>query len=106
MAELILGTPPNCLSFKFKSIFITINSCYIMELNDFIVNFADQFEDTDPSDIKAETVFHDLDEYSSLIALSIIAMVDEEYDVQLKGDDMRAAVTVEDLYNVVKSKIA
>lgn len=77
-----------------------------MELKDFIANFADQFEDTDPSEIKAETVFHELDEYSSLIALSIIAMVDEEYDVQLKGDDMRAAVTVEDLFNIVKSKVA
>ena len=75
-----------------------------MELTKFIENFADQFEDTDPSEIKAETVFHDLDEYSSLIALSIIAMVDEEYDVQLKGDDMRGAVTVEDLFNIVKSK--
>ena len=51
-------------------------------------------------------MFHELDEYSSLIALSIIAMVDEEYDVQLKGDDMRAAVTVEDLFNIVKSKQA
>lgn len=77
-----------------------------MELNDFITNFADQFDDTDPSEIKAETVFHELDEYSSLIALSIIAMVDEEYDVQLKGDDMRSAVTVEDLFNTVKSKKA
>lgn len=77
-----------------------------MELNEFIQNFADQFEDTDASEIKAETVFHELDEYSSLIALSIIAMVDEEYDVQLKGDDMRAAVTVEDLYNIVKSKVS
>jgi acyl carrier protein len=77
-----------------------------MELNDFISNFADQFDDTDASEIKAETVFHELDEYSSLIALSIIAMVDEEYDVQLKGDDMRAAVTVEDLFNIVKSKQA
>ena len=75
-----------------------------MELTNFIENFADQFEDTDPSEIKAETVFHELDEYSSLIALSIIAMVDEEYDVQLKGDDMRSAVTVEDLFNIVKSK--
>ena len=75
-----------------------------MELTKFIENFADQFDDTDPSEIKAETVFHDLDEYSSLIALSIIAMVDEEYDVQLKGDDMRSAVTVEDLFNIVKSK--
>lgn len=77
-----------------------------MELKDFIANFAEQFDDTDASEIQANTVFHDLDEYSSLIALSIIAMVDEEYDVQLKGDDMRAAVTVEDLFNIVKSKIA
>ncbi len=75
-----------------------------MELKQFVQNFADQFDDTDPSEIKSETVFHDLDEYSSLIALSIIAMVDEEYDVQLKGDDMRNAVTVEDLFNIVKSK--
>ena len=77
-----------------------------MELKEFIENFANQFDDTDPSEIKADTVFHELDEYSSLIALSIIAMVDEEYDVQLKGDDMRSAVTVEDLFNIVKSKVA
>ena len=75
-----------------------------MELNEFIENFAEQFDETDASEITATTVFHDLDEYSSLIALSIIAMVDEEYDVTLKGDDMRSAVTVEDLFNIVKSK--
>lgn len=77
-----------------------------MEINSFIANFADQFDDTDASEIQADTIFHGLDEYSSLIALSIIAMVDEEYDVQLKGDDMRSAVTVEDLFNIVKSKMA
>ena len=76
-----------------------------MELKDFIQNVADQFDETDASEFKAETAFHDLDEYSSLIALSIIAMVDEEYDVTLKGDDMKAAVTIEDLYNTVKSKM-
>ena len=75
-----------------------------MELNEFIANFAEQFDETDASVFTAETAFHDLDEYSSLIALSIIAMVDEEYDVALKGDDMKAAVTIEDLYNIVKSK--
>lgn len=76
-----------------------------MELNDFIANFAEQFDETDASVFTAETVFHDLDEYSSLIALSIIAMVDEEYDVTLKGDDMKSAVTIEDLYNIVKCKM-
>jgi acyl carrier protein len=77
-----------------------------MEIKEFIENFADQFDDTDASELSASTVFHELDEYSSLIALSIIAMIDEEYDVQLKGDDMRKAVTIEDLYNTVKSKMA
>lgn len=73
-----------------------------MELNEFIQNFADQFDETEG--INASTVFHELDEYNSLIALSIIAMIDEEYDVTLKGNDMSIAVTVEDLYNIVKSK--
>lgn len=75
-----------------------------MEMNEFIANFAEQFEDTDASEITAATEFKALDEWSSLIALSVIAMVDEEYDVTLKGDDIRGAVTVEDLYNIVKSR--
>ena len=75
-----------------------------MEMKEFIEKFASQFEETDANAIKAETKFRELDEWSSLLALSVIAMVDEEYDVQLKGDDMRSAQTVEDLYNIVKSK--
>ena len=45
-----------------------------MELKDFIVDFADQFDDTDISEIKSDTVFHDLDEWSSLIAMGVIAL--------------------------------
>ena len=48
--------------------------------------------------------FKALDEWSSLVALSIIAMVDEEYDVTIKGDDIRNSKTIEDLFNVVASK--
>jgi acyl carrier protein len=72
-------------------------------LDEFVELFAEQFDDTDASEITPETVFHELDEYSSLIALSVIAMVDEEFDVALKGDHIRSAVTVEDLYNTIKS---
>ncbi len=75
-----------------------------MELKVFIENFADQFDDTDAGEIKAETVFKELDEWSSLIALSVIAMVDEEYEVTLKGEDIRTSNTVEDLFNLVKSR--
>ena len=73
-------------------------------MEEFIKIFAEQFEDTDISAFSANTKFHDLDEWSSLIALTIIAMVDEEYDVQLKGEDMRNAVTIEDLYRKIISK--
>ena len=76
-----------------------------MELEKFIENFAEQFDETDASEITASTKFHDLDEWSSLVALSIIAMVDEEYDVALKGDDIRSSSTVEDLFNLVSSRL-
>lgn len=74
-------------------------------MKDFLCNFADQFDDTDASEFSPSTVFHDLDEYSSIIALSILGMIDEEYGVSLKSDEMRSAVTIEDLYNIVKSKL-
>lgn len=74
-------------------------------LEEFVALFAEQFDDTDPSEITAITAFHDLDEWSSLIGLSVIAMVDEEFDVALKGDDVRTSVTIEDLYNKVISKL-
>mgnify|MGYP002335126875 CR=1 FL=1 len=77
---------------------IIIQNCTIMKLNEFIENFANQFDGTDVTEFKA------LDEWSSLVALSIIAMVDEEYDVTIKGDDIRNSKTIEDLFNVVASK--
>ena len=76
-----------------------------MELNVFIKNFAAQFDDTDASEIKAVTAFKELDEWSSLIALSVIGMVDEEYNVLLQGGDISESETVEDLFNAVKSKL-
>lgn len=74
-------------------------------MKDFIQHFAEQFDDTELSEFKPETVFHELDEYSSLIALTIIGMVDEEYGVSIGAEEMSAAVTIEDLFNIVKSKM-
>ena len=75
-----------------------------MTTEKFLENFANLFDETDSSDITLSTEFRNLDEWSSLIALSVIAMADEEYDVKLKGDDIKNATTVEDLFNIVKSK--
>jgi len=75
-----------------------------MNIKDFVEKFAEQFEETDVNVFTPETKFHELEEWSSLTALSIIAMVDEEYDITLKGDDVRNAITIEDLFEVVKNK--
>ena len=76
-----------------------------MDITKFIQNFAEQFEDTEVSVFNAETKFRDLDEWSSLLALNILAMVDEEYDIQLKGEEMRAANTIQELFDLVASKL-
>ena len=76
-----------------------------MELNEFISNFAEQFDDTEVCNLSGETKFKELEEWSSLIALSVIAMVDEEYDVVIKGDDIRNSITIGDLFEAVKSKM-
>ncbi len=74
-------------------------------LDEFVQLFAEQFEETEQDLFAPETKFRTLDEWSSLISLSIIAMVDEEFDVALKGVDVGNADTIEDLYNIVISKL-
>ena len=75
-----------------------------MKLNEFVAHFAEQFEDTDASVFTSETKFRELEEWSSILALNIIAMVDEEYDVVLKGNEMKAANTIQELFEIVKTK--
>lgn len=75
-----------------------------MEIKEFIEKFAEIFDDTDASTLTPETKFRELDEWSSLSALSLIAMVDEEYDVELKGDEIKNAETITDIFNVICSK--
>lgn len=77
-----------------------------MEIKNFLTNFADQFDDTDPEMITAETEFHELEEWSSLIALSVLNMVNKQYGYNMTFDEMKPCVTVEDLFNLVASKIA
>jgi len=76
-----------------------------MDIQVFLQQIADQFDDTDPSLIASNTEFKKLDDYSSLTALNIISMIDDEYDVILKGEDLRNSITIEDLFNAVKAKL-
>ena len=76
-----------------------------MELKDFIEKFAEQFDDVDINALSVETKFREIGGYTSLVALLIITMIDEEYNVTITGDDMKQQVTIGDLFNLVASRL-
>lgn len=74
-----------------------------MDIRKFIAEFENLFDEVEKGSVKEETVFRDLDEWSSLIALSVIAMVDEEHNFRLSANDFKESITVKDLYNKIKN---
>ena len=71
----------------------------------FVNCFFELLDDTDKSFITSDTVFKELEEWTSILALSLIAMVDEVYDVTLDTDDIRDANKLEDLYRAIQQKM-
>jgi len=75
-----------------------------MELGDFIKKVSEQYEDAEDVEFKPETEYKKLEQWSSITALSIIAMIDEEYSISIKGNDIQNSNTLEELYKVCQSK--
>lgn len=75
-----------------------------MTLDEFISRFAEEFDETPEEQFAPKTDFKGLKEWGSLTALSIIAMVDEEYEKRITGADLRSVTTIEELYNLVEAK--
>ena len=75
-----------------------------MTLDEFVKAFAAEFDDTPEEQFTPSTNYMELEEWGSLVALSIISMVDDEMDVQITGADLRSSKTIEDLFNLVISK--
>jgi acyl carrier protein len=77
----------------------------MIEISNFIENFAAVFEEVDPESLKPESKFRDIEEWSSLYALAIIAMTDEKYNSRLTGDDIRNSSTISDIFEIVKANV-
>lgn len=75
-----------------------------MTLEEFVALFAEQFDETPIEKFNPDTEYRDLEEWGSLVSLSIISMVDEEMDKQLTGTELRTAGTIENLYNLIQAK--
>ena len=74
-----------------------------MELQEFIDKFAEAIEIENPEALTGETVFRDLDEWSSLTVMLLVAFYDEEFEKEVGGSDIKACITINDLYELSKA---
>jgi len=75
-----------------------------MDIKEFIEHFAEQFDELN-SELTPETNFRQLEEWSSLVALLVITMVDEEYGIVLPPEEMRKTNTIQELFDLVQNKL-
>ena len=75
-----------------------------MEINEFVEKFVDQFDDLELIEVKPESVIRDFDEWSSMIGLSLLNMADKEYGVKLTFDELKHAITVQNLFDTIQKK--
>ena len=75
-----------------------------MNIEEFILKIEDEFDDMVPGKLKPDSIFRDMFEWNSVNALTMIAMVDCEYDVRLVADDFQKSKTVQDLFDIVLAK--
>jgi acyl carrier protein len=74
-----------------------------MNLNEFTKAFAAEFEETSEDLFTPKTIFKELEEWDSLIVLSIIGLVDEEFNVRITSQDLRDCATIKDLHILLAS---
>lgn len=79
-------------------------SIFSMNIDNFISAFADQFDDTDISELTPDCEFHELDEWGSLTGMSVIAMVKTQFGKTITGKELRECVTIEDVFNLISNK--
>ena len=72
-------------------------------MKDFIAHFADQLLDLNSKNISGETIFRDLDDWDSLTAMAVIAMVGDEYGVKISDDDFKNLKTIQEVYDFIIS---
>jgi acyl carrier protein len=71
----------------------------------FIDLFAEVLELESNQQLTTATIFRELEEWDSLAYLSVIAMIDEEYDVVIEGNDFKKLITIGDLINEIQKRI-
>lgn len=75
-----------------------------MNISEFVKNFENAIEGIKAGSLEPKTEFRDIPQWDSLAALSIMAMVNAEYDVELATEELKTSKTIEDIFQVVAAK--
>ncbi len=70
------------------------------EFKEFVEKFVDALEIEESSELSRESYFRELEEWGSLSAMMLIAMIDEEYGKSIGDKEIKVAETLEDLFKL------
>jgi len=76
-----------------------------MDLQEFVKKVSEQYDDAEDVEFKPETEYKKLDQWSSIVALSIIAMLNNDYDITIKGNDIAYTNTLKELFNICNVRV-
>lgn len=74
-------------------------------IEDFIKNIEAEFEDLEPGKLKPESNFREAFEWNSINALILIALIKTEYNVSISAEDIQKSKTINDIFEIVKSRM-
>jgi acyl carrier protein len=76
-----------------------------MTITNFLVEFESCFQSIPSGLINSGTKFRELEYWDSLVALSVLAMIDTEYGIVLKADDLRMCNTPQAIFDLIQVNI-
>jgi acyl carrier protein len=77
-----------------------------MNIQEFISIIEEEFDEVEKGTLTATSSFRQMEGWSSMHALILIALVDNHFDVLLTGEELRGLDTIQDLFNLLESKQA
>lgn len=76
-----------------------------MDIQELISLIENEFEEIEAGTLSSSSSIRDMDGWSSMHALLLIALVDNHYDILLTGEELKNITTINDLYQIILKRI-
>ena len=75
-----------------------------MNIQELINYIEEEFDEIEKATLLPESSIRDIEGWSSMHALILIALVDNHFDILLTGEDLKNALTIQDLHDVIMKR--